>query len=81
VSFEDLVLNKMIVSLTSISVPNDEEVKHKEINTTAFVKDFNLGKGTLIVAKSRYSFILFIISISKLFFKSFYNNNNNVNNV
>jgi hypothetical protein len=56
----------MIVSLTSISVPNDEEVKHKELNTTAFVKDFNLGKGTLIVAKSRYSLILLIYLNLKL---------------
>jgi len=44
----------MIVSLTSITVPNDEEVKHRELNTTAFINDNSLGKGTLFVAKSRY---------------------------
>lgn len=47
----------MIVSLTSISQPNDEEVKHRELNTTVFIKDFNLGKGTLFVAKNRLSWL------------------------
>ncbi|CAG2162514.1 unnamed protein product [Oppiella nova] len=46
----------MLVSLTHIEVPPEDQVTHREDNTSAYVSDTNpLGKGSLIIAQNSYS--------------------------
>lgn len=44
----------MLISLGQIEPPQDQDIKHRQENTIAFVKSANFGKGTLFVAQSRY---------------------------
>jgi len=48
---------EMIITLGEIPQPNNEEVKHREPNTSAFLKQNNIGKGTLFVAQNRLSWM------------------------
>jgi len=48
----------MLVQLTSnFAKPEDEDVKHLEADVRAVIRDQDLGKGTLFVAKSRLSWL------------------------
>lgn len=40
--------------LSSIQLPNEELVKHREANTVAYLGNTNLGIGTLYVSNDRY---------------------------
>jgi len=48
----------MLVSLTHIEVPPEDQVTHREDNTSAYVSDTNpLGKGSLIIAHNALSWV------------------------
>jgi len=47
----------MVISLISITKPEEQQIKHNEPNTSAFIKTQFLGKGDLFISFNRLSWI------------------------
>lgn len=40
--------------LSPIELPNDEHVKHREPNTLAYLRNTQLGEGTVYISEDKY---------------------------